>query len=214
MWTWAWLGGVACLLVLCAGQQGGLTDLVASADLSLLRELRPDPQQQTYAPNMSPREVTGGHFVLVRPTPLPDPVLVTFSESMAGELNLSAEACRSEPFLRAFSGGDVEGFRQSWATPYSISIYGHETVPDRSGPKGDGYGDGRAISILEVLVKEQRWELQLKGSGKTPFSRSGDGRAVLRSSVREFLASECMWALGVPTTRALSLVVSRRERVV
>eukprot|EP00913_Durusdinium_trenchii_P033730 g31576.t1 len=73
---------------------------------------------------------------------------------------------------------------------------------------GNGYGDGRAISIGEVLVKGQRWEMQLKGGGQTPFCRGADGRAVLRSSVREFLASEAMFNLGVDTTRALSLIVS------
>jgi hypothetical protein len=65
--------------------------------------------------------------------------------------------------------------------------------------------------IGQVVVDGQRWEMQLKGGGTTPFCRGGDGRAVLRSSVREFLASEAMWALGIDTTRALSLVVSGRE---
>lgn len=77
---------------------------------------------------------------------------------------------------------------------------------------GNGYGDGRAISIGEVVVDGSRWEFQLKGGGPTPFCRGADGRAVLRSSIREFLASEAMDALGVPTTRALSLVVSMSER--
>jgi len=73
---------------------------------------------------------------------------------------------------------------------------------------GNGYGDGRAISIGEVVVDGRRWEMQLKGGGTTPFCRGADGRSVLRSSVREFLASEAMHHLGVETTRALSLVVS------
>ena len=74
---------------------------------------------------------------------------------------------------------------------------------------GNGYGDGRAASIGEVLLPNgKRWEFQLKGSGPTPFSRNADGRAVLRSSVREFLAEEAMHALGIPTTRGLSLIVS------
>ena len=78
---------------------------------------------------------------------------------------------------------------------------------------GNGYGDGRAISVGEVVTPTGRWELQLKGGGTTPFCRSGDGRAVLRSSVREFLASEAMHNLGVSTTRALSLIVSGSETV-
>lgn len=76
---------------------------------------------------------------------------------------------------------------------------------------GGRYGDGRAISVGEVVVAGQRWELQLKGGGTTPFCRGADGRAVLRSSVREFLASEAMDALGVSTTRALCLIVSGSE---
>ena len=80
---------------------------------------------------------------------------------------------------------------------------------------GNGYGDGRAISVAEVVIPhtQKRWELQLKGAGRTPFCRGGDGRAVLRSSIREFLVSEAMHALGVSTTRALSLVVSGTETV-
>jgi hypothetical protein len=79
-----------------------------------------------------------------------------------------------------------------------LSIYGKKVIPGGSGLEGDGYGDGRAISIGEVVVPAQdpsasrRWELQLKGGGRTPFARTADGRAVLRSSVREFLASEAM----------------------
>merc|ERR1711920_260125 len=76
---------------------------------------------------------------------------------------------------------------------------------------GNGYGDGRAISIGEVVLDGKRWELQLKGAGTTPFCRGADGRAVLRSSVREFLASEAMHHLGVDTTRALCLIVSNSE---
>src|SRR3546814_13297139 len=69
-------------------------------------------------------------------------------------------------------------------------------------------GDGRAHLLGEVVSPSGHWELQLKGSGRTPYSRMGDGRAVLRSSVREYLASEAMAGLGIPTTRALALVVS------
>ena len=101
-----------------------------------------------------------------------------------------------------------------WATPYAVSVYGNEIpAPDPFG-RGNGYGDGRALSLGEVTgVDGARWELQLKGCGKTPFSRNHDGRAVLRSSVREFLVSEAMAAMGVPTTRALSLVASGSEYI-
>ncbi|KAH8094431.1 hypothetical protein JL720_4433 [Aureococcus anophagefferens] len=92
-----------------------------------------------------------------------------------------------------------------WATPYALSIYGSEQVTD--GGVGDGYGDGRAASLFVAGA----WEAQLKGSGPTPFRRRGDGFAVVRSSTREFLASEAMAALGVPTTRALALCASASD---
>ena len=79
---------------------------------------------------------------------------------------------------------------------------------------GNGYGDGRAISIGEIVNKKDvRMELQLKGGGKTPFCRGADGRAVLRSSVREFIASEAMFNLRIETTRAVCLVFSESEKV-
>lgn len=120
-------------------------------------------------------------------------------------------------FLKTFSGDLVDGLfkaNESWATPYALSIYGHETLPQGAGPSGWGYGDGRAISLGEVLTDSaERYEFQLKGAGRTPFARGGDGRAVLRSSTREFLASEAMYHLRVPTTRALALIVSHSEVV-
>eukprot|EP00951_Prasinocladus_malaysianus_P012919 scaffold96782_cov27-Prasinocladus_malaysianus.AAC.1 len=78
---------------------------------------------------------------------------------------------------------------------------------------GNGYGDGRAISVAEIVVEGKRWELQLKGAGPTPFCRGADGRAVKRSSIREFLASEAMHKLGIDTTRALCLVKSKEDTV-
>lgn len=102
----------------------------------------------------------------------------------------------------------------SWASGYALSIYGQEMYQNCPFKNGNGYGDGRAISVLEVLLSNgQRWEFQLKGGGTTPYCRGGDGRAVLRSSIREFLASEAMAALGVPTSRALCLFVSRSETI-
>ena len=101
-----------------------------------------------------------------------------------------------------------------WASGYALSIYGQEMYHNCPFKNGNGYGDGRAISVLEVLLPDgHRWEFQLKGGGTTPYCRGGDGRAVLRSSIREFLASEAMAALGVPTSRALCLFVSRSETI-
>ena len=100
-----------------------------------------------------------------------------------------------------------------WATGYALSIYGTELIQQCPFGTGNGYGDGRAISVFEGLFEGQRWEMQLKGGGPTPYCRGADGRAVLRSSVREFLAQEFMHALGVPTSRSLTLYLSRSETV-
>ena len=204
------------------GSTKALDCLAGRIDNSWLRDLNAEPGHERHAPNQRAREVRSGHYVHVVPTPLPDPVLVACSNSTAALLGLGigGGACRGDPrFVRLFSGdvNAVPGFK-SWATPYALSIYGSPTIPRGAGPNGDGYGDGRALSIAEVLIiaggkSHDRWELQLKGAGATPFCRNADGRAVLRSSVREFLASEAMFHLGVPTTRALSLVASTSARV-
>ena len=184
---------------------------LSGAKHSALEELTPDPETAEHAPNHTARQVFSGHYVLCAPTPLPSPFLVTYSPEMASELGLSEEACRSPDFTRVFSG-DLEPAPEltSFATPYALSIYGQVIpAPDPFGT-GNGYGDGRAVSLGEVHVPStgKTWEFQLKGGGPTPFCRGADGRAVLRSSIREFLASEAMHAMGVSTTRALSLVAS------
>ena len=132
---------------------------------------------------------------------------------MAASLGVDP-AVEPEAFARYFSG-DVDSFPESqrpWATPYAVSVFGQPIPsPDPFG-RGNAYGDGRACSLGEFVNGDgERWELQLKGSGTTPFSRRGDGRAVLRSSVREYLVSEAMEAMGVPTTRALCLVTSKTQ---
>jgi len=180
-----------------------------AVDNSALAALREDPDAAANAPNQLTRQVFGGHFVQVSPTPLPEPVLVAHSPGTADLLGLDARS----PNFAAFFSGDV-GDSPAWATPYALSIYGSEMTSNCPFGTGNGYGDGRALSVAEIISPQgQRFELQLKGAGRTPFSRGGDGRAVLRSSVREFLASECMASLNVSTTRALSLVVSRSETV-
>ena len=103
--------------------------------------------------------------------------------------------------------------RVGWACGYALSIFGTEYTQQCPFQTGNAYGDGRAISILEAVINGRRWEMQLKGGGRTPYCRGADGRAVLRSSVREFLAQEYMHALGVPTSRSLSLYVSKTETV-
>jgi uncharacterized protein YdiU (UPF0061 family) len=186
---------------------------------SLLDQLTPDPEQAKYAPNKKSRQVFSGHYVEVLPTPLPNPVYVAHSHDMAARLGISDEVARSDRFVRFFSGDmdavkGIPGFHPTgWATSYALSIYGQEMYDNCPFRTGNGYGDGRAISICEAVVDGVGWEMQLKGSGTTPWCRGGDGRAVLRSSIREFLASEAMHHMGVPTTRGLILVQSGTETV-
>ena len=173
------------------------------------------------------REVKSGHYVEVEPTPLPKPHYVIHSRRFFNELNLPESLAREEAFMQFFTGNptvavdsanagiETQRIRTSgWASGYALSIYGQEMVQNCPFKTGNGYGDGRAISVLEVLLaKDQRWEFQLKGGGTTPYCRGGDGRAILRSSIREFLVSEAMAELGVPTTRALCLYVSQSETI-
>jgi len=183
-------------------------------DTSFVNTMAVDPESMEHYPSQAMRQVKAGHYVPVKPTPLPNPRLVIHSPEMAAELGLSENHCVSDEFTRFFSG-DTSAVPESssWATPYALSIYGefqhNGQCPFRN---GCGYGDGRAISVQELQTHNgTRWELQLKGAGRTPFCRGGDGRAVLRSSIREFLASEAMHHLGVGTTRALCLVISQSE---
>ncbi|KAJ1458459.1 hypothetical protein M885DRAFT_436402 [Pelagophyceae sp. CCMP2097] len=187
-----------------------LDDFAARRSNSWVENLNEDPEAARYAPNKRSREVKSGHYVRVLPTPLPRPVLVMHSPDMVATLGLTEAAVADARFAKFF-GGDAQALDlgASWATPYALSIMGEPMFRNCPFGNGNGYGDGRAISVGEVVVPGgARWELQLKGAGTTPFCRGADGRAVLRSSVREFLASEAMFALGVPTTRALSLVSS------
>jgi uncharacterized protein YdiU (UPF0061 family) len=192
-------------------------EFVRLADYSLMDTLNADPDATGDGDDHRPRQVFSGHFVPVTPTPLPDPEYVTHSSTFFNELGLSDELVNDGKFCRVFSG-DLSAAHEpmrkiGWATGYALSIYGTEYTLQCPFGTGNGYGDGRAISVFEGVFNGQRWEMQLKGGGTTPYCRGADGRAVLRSSVREFLAQEYMHALGVPTTRSLTLYVSRSESV-
>ena len=187
------------------------------ADYSLLEALQADPQASSDGQDHRPRQVFSGHYVPVKPTPLPEPEYVAHSGSLFQELGLSDALVHNDQFRRLFSG-DISVAQEpmrplGWATGYALSIYGTEYIQQCPFGTGNGYGDGRAISVFEGLFNGKRWEMQLKGGGPTPYCRGADGRAVLRSSVREFLAQELMHALGVPTSRSLTLYVSRAETV-
>ena len=146
------------------------------------------------------RQVHGAAFSRVAPTPVSAPVTAAWSPEVADSLGLSAETCQSQLFAEIFSGNTVP----AGADPFAMCYGGHQF-----GNWAGQLGDGRAIAIGEIVDQQgANQTLQLKGPGPTPYSRSADGRAVLRSSVREFLCSEAMFHLGVPTTRALSLVVT------
>ncbi|UPT78233.1 protein adenylyltransferase SelO family protein [Sulfurovum sp. XGS-02] len=194
-----------------------LDDLAALADYSLMDTLSADPKASADGVDHDPRQVFSGHFVPVNPTPIENPVYIAHSKNFFAELGFSDALATSEDFMRMFSGDTSQlpetMSRQGWATGYALSIYGTEYYEQCPFRTGNGYGDGRAVSILEAVINGKRWEMQLKGGGRTPYCRGADGRAVLRSSIREFLAQEHMHALGVPTSRSLTLYTSKTETV-
>jgi uncharacterized protein YdiU (UPF0061 family) len=139
-------------------------------------------------------------YTRLGPTPLPEPYLVAKSDRSAALLGLAAEHFDRPGFVAALTGNVTLAGSEPLAAVYSGHQFG-VYVPR--------LGDGRALLLGEVVGSDGgRWEVQLKGAGKTPYSRMGDGRAVLRSSIREFLASEAMHGLGIPTTRALAVTGS------
>ncbi len=132
-------------------------------------------------------------------TPLPGPRVVAVSESALALIGLDPARVHEPEFAEVFAGNRALRGAESLAAVYS----GHQF-----GVWAGRLGDGRALSLGEVIGPRGRCEIQLKGSGQTPYSRGADGRAVLRSSIREFLCSEAMAALGIPTTRALAIVAA------
>ncbi|MDN5850969.1 MAG: YdiU family protein [Nitrococcus sp.] len=167
-------------------------------DNRFTRELPADPHRDNQR-----RVVIGACFSRVQPRPVAAPRLVACSREAAALLDLSEADCESEEFTQVFAGNRLLPGMDPYATCYG----GHQF-----GAWAGQLGDGRAINLGEVVnARGERWILQLKGAGPTPYSREADGFAVLRSSLREFLCSEAMHHLGVPTTRALSLVLSGEQ---
>jgi len=194
-----------------------LDDLAKLANYSLMDTLNCDPDAKANGADHVPRQVFTGHYVTVNPTPIKDPEYIAHSKNFFRELGFADSMAQLDEFVRMFSG-DIshipEPMRKTgWACGYALSIFGAEYNQQCPFQTGNGYGDGRAVSVLEALISGRRWEMQLKGGGRTPYCRGADGRAVLRSSVREFLAQEHMHALGVPTSRSLSLYVSKTQKV-
>ncbi|KAA1262134.1 hypothetical protein LF1_46950 [Rubripirellula obstinata] len=145
------------------------------------------------------RQVHDAAFSFVTPRVPSNPQVVHVADEVAALIGLSSEDVQSDDFVQVFSGGKVP----QGARPYAMCYGGHQF-----GNWAGQLGDGRAINLAEVQHQGRRWTLQLKGAGETPYSRTADGLAVLRSSVREHLCSEAMFHLGVATTRSLSLITT------
>jgi uncharacterized protein YdiU (UPF0061 family) len=153
--------------------------------------------------NSFARSLDEAFYARLAPTPLQKSHLVAFNPQAAALIDLHPQQAERPEFVRYFGGHEPLPGGEPLAMLYAGHQFGHY-VPQ--------LGDGRAILLGEVTNRQgERWELQLKGSGLTPFSRRGDGRAVLRSTVREYLCSEAMHGLGIPTTRALCMTGSDEE---
>lgn len=165
---------------------------------SFTRDLPADPSVTNQR-----RQVYEACYSRVNPTPVSSPKLIAWSEDLAAELELDRQTMLSDKFRDVVSGKKVlEGM-----DPYAMCDGGHQF-----GNWAGQLGDGRAINLGEIKTsRNTHYTLQLKGAGPTPYSRTADGLAVLRSSVREFLRSEAMHHLGIPTTRALSLTLTGEQ---
>lgn len=164
-------------------------------DNRLVNQLPADPDAGNYR-----RQVTGAIYSRVNPTPVTNPQLVAGAADVAALLDLPASLFQQTDFAQVFGGNQL----LTGMDPHACCYGGHQF-----GNWAGQLGDGRAINLGEVVNSNgEHWTLQLKGAGPTPYSRTADGLAVLRSSVREFLCSEAMFHLGVPTTRALSLITT------
>ena len=150
----------------------------------------------------SRRQVFDACFSFVAPKKTTNPKIIHVSEEMIEAIGLDKEDAKSDDFLNVFTGNKI----LENTHPFAMCYGGHQF-----GNWAGQLGDGRAINLTEIVHNNKRWAIQLKGSGETPYSRTADGLAVLRSSVREYLCSEAMFHLNVPTTRALSLSSSGDE---
>ncbi|HEX9950522.1 MAG TPA: protein adenylyltransferase SelO family protein, partial [Rubricoccaceae bacterium] len=164
-------------------------------DNRFVAELPGDPETSPV-----PRQVLHACWSPAAPTPVAAPRLLAYAPEVAALVGLTDADAASQEFADVFGGNAL----LPGMAPYAACYGGHQF-----GHWAGQLGDGRAMSLGEVVnAAGERWELQLKGAGPTPYSRSADGRAVLRSSIREFLCSEAMYHLGIPTTRALSVVTT------
>ncbi len=165
---------------------------------NFVEELPGDSEFDNY-----PRQVINSCYSYALPKPVVDPTLVAFSTDCARLIDIEPESFEDPAFIEILSGNYIP----AGTKPYAMCYGGHQF-----GNWAGQLGDGRAINFGEIVNRRgKKWSLQLKGAGPTPYSRTADGLAVLRSSIREFLCSEWMYYLGVPTTRALSIVTTGEE---
>lgn len=161
---------------------------------SFIQSLPADPSRENNS-----RQVEGAGYSFVEPLRPSNPSLIHYSDDLAEACGIGSEEMKSPKALEIFSGNKIYPNTQPYAMCYGGHQFGHWAGQ---------LGDGRAINLFEHLYVGKRFSFQLKGAGPTPYSRKADGLAVLRSSIREYLCSEAMYHLGIPTTRALSLVTT------
>jgi len=178
-------------------------------------EAYPTPQSSHNAPreDLGPRLVKGALYTYVRPEFTKSPELLAVSPAALRDLGIHPDEASTEGFKQAMAGNLIltwDEEKNQGIYPWAQCYGGYQF-----GQWAGQLGDGRAISLFETTnpVTWKRYEVQLKGAGKTPYSRFADGKAVLRSSIREFVVSEALNALGIPTTRALSLVLAPHSKV-
>ncbi|KAI1431553.1 hypothetical protein GGR50DRAFT_697906 [Xylaria sp. CBS 124048] len=177
----------------------------------------PADSHKTPREEIGPRLVRNAIFTWVRPRTVEDPELLAVSPAAMRDLGIRVGDEKSADFVATVAGNKIQGWNEEKNEPESergypwAQCYGGFQFGQWAGQ----LGDGRAISLFETTNPETgvRYELQLKGAGLTPYSRFADGKAVLRSSIREFIVSEALNALGIPTTRALSLTLLPHDRV-
>jgi len=173
----------------------------------------PTPKDSHDAPRLKlgPRMVRGALYTFVRPVPVDDPELLGVSPKGMEDIGLKPEEAESQDFQDVVAGNKIYWSEEDGGIYPWAQCYGGWQFGSWAGQ----LGDGRAISLFESTNPETkvRYEIQLKGAGKTPYSRFADGKAVLRSSIREYVVSEALNALRIPTTRALSLTLAPKDMV-
>lgn len=138
-------------------------------------------------------------FSILNPAPVSSPALIVLNHPLAKSLGLNPQALESSEGIEVFAGNKIPQGALPLAQAYAGHQFGHFTM----------LGDGRALLLGEQITPEkERFDIQLKGSGRTPYSRGGDGRAALGPMLREYIISEAMYGLGIPTTRSLAVVTT------